>query len=170
MRRMRNLKSIQRKMLLNDELFVDFDHEHGVRGDFECLRPRQNLMDVVINLEASKLNYFERQFIGITSIRCYLPTTFLQMILCGSPHHFFDRKTSIVSKYISKLDDCEKLFIPMHDDCPGQWYLCIIDFKNSHIQILDSLPSKSRDEFRFKSVKTVGKMSSNSPLIGLLRF
>ncbi|CBI39067.3 unnamed protein product, partial [Vitis vinifera] len=43
----------------------------------------------------------------------------------------------------------------MHDDCPGQWYLCIIDFKNSHIQILDSLPSKSRDEFRFKSVKTV---------------
>ena len=29
------------------ELLVDFDHEHGVRGDFECLRPRQNLMDVV---------------------------------------------------------------------------------------------------------------------------
>eukprot|EP00261_Vitis_vinifera_P040711 XP_019081954.1 PREDICTED: uncharacterized protein LOC104882392 [Vitis vinifera] len=34
----------------------------------------------VINLEASKLNYFERQFIGIRSIRCYLPTTFSQMI------------------------------------------------------------------------------------------
>ncbi|CBI23726.3 unnamed protein product, partial [Vitis vinifera] len=30
------------------------------------------------------------------------------MILCGSHHPFFDRKTSIVSKYISELDDCEK--------------------------------------------------------------
>ena len=29
------------------ELLVDFDHEHGIRGDFECLRPRQNLLDVV---------------------------------------------------------------------------------------------------------------------------
>ncbi|WKA05371.1 hypothetical protein VitviT2T_023341 [Vitis vinifera] len=43
----------------------------------------------------------------------------------------------------------------MHDNCPGHWYLCIIDFKNSHIQILDSLRSKRRDKFRFKSVKTV---------------
>ena len=29
------------------ELFVDFDHEHRVHGDSECLRPRQNLLDVV---------------------------------------------------------------------------------------------------------------------------
>ena len=29
------------------ELFVDFDHEHGVHGDFKCLFPRQNLLDVV---------------------------------------------------------------------------------------------------------------------------
>eukprot|EP00261_Vitis_vinifera_P033163 XP_019074406.1 PREDICTED: ubiquitin-like-specific protease 1A [Vitis vinifera] len=143
------------KALSKSELLVDFGHEHGVRGDFECLRPRQNLMDVVINLEASKLNYFERQFIGIRSIRCYLPTPFSQMILCGSLHPFFDRKTSIVSKYISELDDCEKLFIPMHDDCPNHWYLCVIDFKHFDIQILDSLRSKSRDEFRFKSVKIV---------------
>ncbi|CBI35086.3 unnamed protein product, partial [Vitis vinifera] len=77
------------------------------------------------------------------------------MILCGSPHPFFDRKTSIVSKYISELDDCEQLFIPMHDECPGHWYLCVIDFKNSHTQILDSLRSKNRDKFRFQSVKTV---------------
>ncbi|KAL6311954.1 hypothetical protein AAG906_007434 [Vitis piasezkii] len=129
------------KALSKSELLVDFGHEHGVRGDFECLRPRQNLMDVVINLEASKLNYFERQFIGIRSIRCYLPTTF--------------SKTSIVSKYISGLDDCENLFIPMHDECPDHWYLCVTNFKNSHIQILDSLRSKNRDKFRLQSVKTV---------------
>ncbi|KAL6311709.1 hypothetical protein AAG906_025903 [Vitis piasezkii] len=43
----------------------------------------------------------------------------------------------------------------MHDDCPGHWYLCVIDFKHFDIQILDSLRSKSRDEFRFKSVKIV---------------
>ncbi|KAJ9689155.1 hypothetical protein PVL29_014688 [Vitis rotundifolia] len=77
------------------------------------------------------------------------------MIFCMSLQPFFDRKTSILSKYISKLHDCKKLFIPMHDNCPGHWYLCIIDFKNSHIQILDSLRSRSRDEFRFKSVKIV---------------
>ncbi|RVW23855.1 hypothetical protein CK203_094430 [Vitis vinifera] len=35
------------KALSKSELFVDFGHEHGVRGDFECLCPRQNLMDVV---------------------------------------------------------------------------------------------------------------------------
>ena len=29
------------------ELLVDFGHEHGVRGDFQCLRPREYLMDVV---------------------------------------------------------------------------------------------------------------------------
>ncbi|RVW47080.1 hypothetical protein CK203_107451 [Vitis vinifera] len=81
------------KALSKSELLVDFGHEHGVRGDFACLRPRQNLMDV--------------------------------------------------------------LFIPMHDECPGHWYLCVIDFKNSHIQILDSLRSKNRDKFRFQSVKTV---------------
>ncbi|RVW77151.1 hypothetical protein CK203_054254 [Vitis vinifera] len=112
------------KALSKSELLIDFGHEHGVRGDFACLRPRQNLMDV-------------------------------QMILCGSPHPYFDRKTSIVSKYISELDDCEKLFIPMHDECPGHWYLCVIDFKNSHTQISDSLRSKNQDKFRFKSVKIV---------------
>ncbi|RVW20737.1 hypothetical protein CK203_106775 [Vitis vinifera] len=90
------------KALSKSELLVDFGHEHGVRGDFECLRPRQNLMDV--------------------------------------------------------------LFIPMHDDCPSHWYLCVIDFKHFDIQILDSLRSKSQDEFRFKSVKIVGKMSSNSSI------
>ncbi|RVW71077.1 hypothetical protein CK203_061499 [Vitis vinifera] len=81
------------KALSKSELLVDFGHEHGVRGDFACLCPRQNLMDV--------------------------------------------------------------LFIPMHDECPGHWYLCVIDFKNSHTQILDSLRSKNRDKFRFQSVKTV---------------
>ncbi|RVW91074.1 hypothetical protein CK203_039994 [Vitis vinifera] len=35
------------KTLSKSELLVDFGHEHGVRGDFACLRPRQNLMDVV---------------------------------------------------------------------------------------------------------------------------
>ncbi|KAL6339298.1 hypothetical protein AAG906_028016 [Vitis piasezkii] len=124
------------KALSKSELLVDFGHEHGVRGDFECLRPRQNLMDVVINLEASKLNYFERQFIGILKYKIFSSS-------------FFDRKTSIVSKYISELDDCEKVSNYFH------WYLCVIDFKHFDIQILDSLRSKSRDEFRFKSVKIV---------------
>ncbi|RVW18028.1 hypothetical protein CK203_115093 [Vitis vinifera] len=87
---MKTRSSRERK---TNELLVDFGHEHGVRGDFACLRPRQNLMDV--------------------------------------------------------------LFIPMHDECPGHWYLCVIDFKNSHTQILDSLRSKNRDKFRFQSVKTV---------------
>ncbi|CBI35563.3 unnamed protein product, partial [Vitis vinifera] len=43
----------------------------------------------------------------------------------------------------------------MHDECLGHWYLCVINFKNSHIQILDSLRSKNQDNFRFQSVKTV---------------
>ncbi|CBI31087.3 unnamed protein product, partial [Vitis vinifera] len=31
----------------------------------------------------------------------------------------------------------------MHDDCLGHWNFCVIDFKNSHIQILDSLRLKT---------------------------
>ena len=29
------------------ELLVDFGYEHGVRGDFQCLQPREYLMDLV---------------------------------------------------------------------------------------------------------------------------
>ncbi|KAL6347797.1 hypothetical protein AAG906_026326 [Vitis piasezkii] len=42
----------------------------------------------------------------------------------------------------------------MHDDYPVIG-IVVIDFKHFDIQILDSLRSKSRDEFRFKSVKIV---------------
>ncbi|RVX03780.1 hypothetical protein CK203_022991 [Vitis vinifera] len=35
------------KALSKSELLVDFAREHGVRGDFDCLRPRQNLLDII---------------------------------------------------------------------------------------------------------------------------
>ena len=43
----------------------------------------------------------------------------------------------------------------MHDNCPDHWYLCVINVKNYNIQILDSLRSRNRDEFRSNSMKTM---------------
>ncbi|KAL6328633.1 hypothetical protein AAG906_003318 [Vitis piasezkii] len=76
--------------------------------------------------------------------------------LCGYPDHVMKTRTSRerkpskfkVSPFVHnlrKMGKCQasELFIPMHDNCPDHWYLCVIDFKNSHIQILDSLQSKS---------------------------
>ncbi|CBI17765.3 unnamed protein product, partial [Vitis vinifera] len=54
------------------------------------------------------------------------------MILCGSPHPFFDRKTSIVSKYISELDDCEKRQVPV-SECQNSVEFCQTFFKLSDI-------------------------------------
>ncbi|RVW86569.1 hypothetical protein CK203_045669 [Vitis vinifera] len=58
------------------ELLVNFQYEHANRADFLTLGPRQELLDVIINVFACKLNSFENKFKGIRPTRCYLPTTF----------------------------------------------------------------------------------------------
>ncbi|RVX07699.1 hypothetical protein CK203_021824 [Vitis vinifera] len=58
------------------ELLVNFQYEHASRADFLTLGPRQELLDVIINVFACKLNSFENKFKGIRPTRCYLPTTF----------------------------------------------------------------------------------------------
>ncbi|KAL6312503.1 hypothetical protein AAG906_001818 [Vitis piasezkii] len=108
------------------ELLVNFQYEHASRADFLTLGPRQELLDVIINVFACKLNSFENKFKGIRPTRCYLPTTFMRYI-----------------------------YIPMHDTCPDHWYLCVINLHQHNIHILDSLPSIERDDMRTSSVRTV---------------
>ncbi|RVW60036.1 hypothetical protein CK203_089495 [Vitis vinifera] len=74
------------------ELLVNFQYEHASRADFLTLGPRQELLDVIINVFACKLNSFENKFKGIRSTRCYLPTTFaggivesMSLIICEDP-------------------------------------------------------------------------------------
>ncbi|RVX06763.1 hypothetical protein CK203_014921 [Vitis vinifera] len=61
------------------ELLVNFQYEHASRADFLTLGPRQELLDVIINVFACKLNSFENKFKGIRPTRCYLPTTFANL-------------------------------------------------------------------------------------------
>ncbi|RVW66365.1 hypothetical protein CK203_065713 [Vitis vinifera] len=51
---------------------------HANLADFLTLGPRQELLNVIINVFACKLNSFENKFKGIRPTRCYLPTTFAQ--------------------------------------------------------------------------------------------
>ncbi|WJZ84131.1 hypothetical protein VitviT2T_003752 [Vitis vinifera] len=47
------------------ELLVNFQYEHASRADFLTLGPRQELLDVIINVFACQLNSFENKFKGI---------------------------------------------------------------------------------------------------------
>ncbi|RVW26057.1 hypothetical protein CK203_108891 [Vitis vinifera] len=107
------------------ELLVNFQYEHASRADFLTLGPRQELLDVIINVFACKLNSFENKFKGIRLPDATYP-----------PH----------LRYI---------YIPMHDTCPDHWYLCVINLHQHNIHILDSLPSIERDDMRTSSVRTV---------------
>ncbi|KAL6326495.1 hypothetical protein AAG906_008357 [Vitis piasezkii] len=49
------------------------------KSDLLTLGPRQELLDVIINVFACKLNSFENKFKGIRPTRCYLPTTFANL-------------------------------------------------------------------------------------------
>ncbi|RVX01403.1 hypothetical protein CK203_031330 [Vitis vinifera] len=138
------------------ELLVNFQYEHANRADFLTLGPRQELLDVIINVFACKLNSFENKFKGIRSTRCYLPTTFAQIILHGGRKLATATKmfTHII-KHMDEMNDCNKIYIPMHDTCPDHWYLCVINLHQHNIHILDSLPSIERDDMRTSSVRTV---------------
>ncbi|RVW79936.1 hypothetical protein CK203_047513 [Vitis vinifera] len=124
------------------ELLVNFQYEHANRADFLTLGPRQELLDVIINVFACKLNSFENKFKGIRPTRCYLPTTFAQIILHGGRKLATATKmfTHII-KHMDEMNDCNKIYIPMHDTCPDHWYLCVINLHQHNIHILDSLPS-----------------------------
>ncbi|RVW68734.1 hypothetical protein CK203_042739 [Vitis vinifera] len=138
------------------ELLVNFQYEHANRANFLTLGPRQELLDVIINVFACKLNNFENKFKGIWPTRCYLPTTFAQIILHGGRKLATATKmfTHII-KHMDEMNDCDKIYIPMHDTCPDHWYLCVINLQQCIIHILDSLPSIERDDMRTSSVRTV---------------
>ncbi|RVW12647.1 hypothetical protein CK203_079716 [Vitis vinifera] len=138
------------------ELLVNFQYEHANRADFLTLGPRQELLDVIINVFACKLNNFENKFKGIWPTRCYLPTTFAQIILHGGRKLATATKmfTHII-KHMDEMNDCDKLYIPMHDACSDHWYLCVINLHQRIIHILDSLPSIERDDMRTSSVRTM---------------
>ncbi|RVW90903.1 hypothetical protein CK203_028488 [Vitis vinifera] len=73
------------------ELLVNFQYEHASRADFLTLGPRQELLDVIINVFACKLNSFENKFKEIRPTRCYLPTTFAIYIPMNDtcPDHWY---------------------------------------------------------------------------------
>nr|CAN67719.1 hypothetical protein VITISV_008871 [Vitis vinifera] len=101
------------------ELLVNFQYEHANLADFLTLGPRQELLNVIINVFACKLNSFENKFKGIRPTRCYLPTTFAQIILHGGRKLATATKmfTHII-KHMDEMNDCDKIYIPMHDTCP----------------------------------------------------
>ncbi|KAL6323557.1 hypothetical protein AAG906_039140 [Vitis piasezkii] len=120
------------------ELLVNFQYEHASRADFLTLGPRQELLDVVI-LRTNSKEYS-------------LPdATYPPHLKLATATKMF---THII-KHMDEMNDCNKIYIPMHDTCPDHWYLCVINLHQHNIHILDSLPSIERDDMRTSSVRTV---------------
>ncbi|RVW23373.1 hypothetical protein CK203_098207 [Vitis vinifera] len=130
------------------ELLVNFQYEHASRADFLTLGPRQELLDVIINVFACKLNSFENKFKGIRLPDATYPPHLRKLATAT-------KMFTHIIKHMDEMNDCNKIYIPMHDTCPDHWYLCVINLHQHNIHILDSLPSIERDDMRTSSVRTV---------------
>ncbi|RVW68726.1 hypothetical protein CK203_062732 [Vitis vinifera] len=130
------------------ELLVNFQYEHANRAHFLTLGPRQELLDVIINVFHANLIVLR------TNSKEYgLPDA-------TYPPHLQKLATATkmfthIIKHMDEMNDCDKIYIPMHDTCPDHWYLCVINLHQHNIHILDSLPSIERDDMRTSSVRTV---------------
>ncbi|KAK4566578.1 hypothetical protein RGQ29_002733 [Quercus rubra] len=74
----------------------------------------------------------------------------------GNPtRSWFKKSFRDNDKYMSKLVNCNKIFIPMNDN-DIHWYLCVVELiPNECIYILDSLPSTTKQDIQTKNVKIV---------------
>ncbi|RVW15643.1 hypothetical protein CK203_075304 [Vitis vinifera] len=136
------------------ELLVNFQYEHASRADFLTLGPRQELLDVIIM-------YLHANLIVLrTNSKEYGPTR------CYYSHHICENWQLLPDvhtyyQHMDEMNDCNKIYIPMHDTCPNHWYLCVINLHQHNIHILDSLPSIERDDMRTSSVRTVVEECAN---------
>ncbi|KAI9078130.1 hypothetical protein K1719_039898 [Acacia pycnantha] len=119
------------------------------REEFITLKPKTNLDSLVIDTFVEILTDIERKKKTLP-LNWYLPVTFSEEALKGNVSYFlnFVHRQKITENYMSDLESCDKIFIPVHYGARrnGHFYLYIIHLKNKEIEIWDSLPNTTEAE------------------------
>ncbi|XP_020416873.1 uncharacterized protein LOC109948407 isoform X5 [Prunus persica] len=121
------------------ELLVDTGVVAIDRHHFGSLAPGSPLFDDVINVMTEYLY-------DTTSTKWFLPTYFWsegakfvrpsnRMTSCARTH-----KLCRLVRFNGRLKDCMQIYIPMHNDVIGHWYLLVCDIFHKKAEIWDSLP------------------------------
>ncbi|KAI5334900.1 hypothetical protein L3X38_025033 [Prunus dulcis] len=66
-----------------------------------------------------------------------------RMTSCARTH-----KLCRLARFNGRLKDCMQIYIPMHDDVMGHWYLLVCDIFHKKVEIWDSLPYGSHNKKR----------------------
>ncbi|KAJ7958539.1 Ubiquitin-like-specific protease [Quillaja saponaria] len=125
----------------SNETLVSSSHFHLTRSEFTTLKPENFLDGMVINIVVDRLTDLGKKK---SSLDWYLPLTFSTYVsndLSGFKETVEQHK--IRQNYMSRLADCEKIFIPIHTgpNLCGHFYLCVVRVKESIVEIWDSLPT-----------------------------
>ncbi|KAI9104183.1 hypothetical protein K1719_023019 [Acacia pycnantha] len=123
---------------------------------FITLKPEISLDSVVIDTFVEILTDIERKKKTVP-LNWYLPVTFSDAALKEKVSSFLNlvHGLKITENYMSDLESCEKIFIPVHVGArPNEHlYLHIIHLKNKEIEIWDSLPNTSEAEKKETTAK-----------------
>ncbi|KAL4370440.1 hypothetical protein AHAS_Ahas06G0066000 [Arachis hypogaea] len=105
------------------EILYSGEHCHGPRHVFWLLRPRQEVVDDVINLVATMLNDERHDPYG--GFRPSLnPSTYCKETLAFIRH-----------KYMKYVDETANIYIPLNKD--HHWYLMVVDLREKALIYLD---------------------------------
>ncbi|XP_020963403.1 uncharacterized protein LOC110265014 [Arachis ipaensis] len=102
----------KRKILVSDL------HCYSDREAFQTLVPGRRVVDDIIILVATMLTYNSSHLIW------YLPPTFVQLA-CGRGHFHGGTAKWIRDKYMAKIDEMLKIYVPIWHD--NHWFLLVID-------------------------------------------
>ncbi|KAI9104261.1 hypothetical protein K1719_023097 [Acacia pycnantha] len=120
------------------------------------LKPETSLDSLVIDTFVEILTDIERKK-KTMPLNWYLPVTFSDAALKAKVSYFlnFVHCQKIKENYMSDLESCDKIFIPVHFGARpnGHFYLYIIHLKNKDIELWDSLPNTSEAEIEETTTK-----------------
>ncbi|KAL4365086.1 hypothetical protein AHAS_Ahas07G0070900 [Arachis hypogaea] len=128
------------------EILYSGEHCHGPRHAFWSLRPRQEVVDDVINLVATMLNDERHDSVW------WLPTTFAQIAL--NPSTYCKETLAFIrQKYMKYVDETAKIYIPLNKD--QHWYLMVVDLREKALIYLDSAKDIDAREGRMDQMEYV---------------
>ncbi|KAI9104244.1 hypothetical protein K1719_023080 [Acacia pycnantha] len=140
---------------------IVFPLSHLTQDEFITLKPETYLDSLVIDTFVEILTDFEQKK-KTMPLNWYLPVTFSDAALKGEVGYFlnFVHCQKMKENYMSDLESCEKIFIPVHVGARpnGHFYLYIIHLKNKEIEIWDSLHNTSEAEIEETTKKLLTAM------------
>ncbi|KAL9419874.1 hypothetical protein AB3S75_037607 [Citrus x aurantiifolia] len=126
------------------EIVVDIGDNSITRSSMRTLLLGEWIDGDIITMYADYKNMKEAEK-DVTSPRCwFLPTYYSQAALADWSSLNFAQAAGFRDRYMGRLDNCEKIYVPINSD--GHWYLLLVDISHAIATIWDSLESWSRRE------------------------